>query len=309
MCSVTTDCYSQLLTIYRVVKWHFNSSDPDDRGVNETRAYACEVVAWRFLTHLSETDLIDYLLYELPTPAASHDEASAPQNDNVANRRDRLSEHSDERSRLLPGSNGVKSVAHSMHGRISREDTLLDDRAEPDGDDPTLQFVGLNALEIAAVAEAKKFLSQKVVQRIVNAIWCGDIVFWDSLTVHARKKAHKYNERYASVYSLPCGRGMVARYHRIIYTVVGSANFIPADRHVLCDLLVELVTMYSACRARYSYTSLYLLSAKVIQNSRSVLPPSSTQVPEGIRGHILCIIPRSLLCGTRGAEPSNNHSN
>ena len=183
-----------------MVKWHFNSSDPDDRGVNETRAYACEVVAWRFLTHLSETDLIDYLLYELPAPAASHDDAShsAPQNDDAANRRDGLGEHADERSQLLPSSNGVKLAAQSMHGRIPRRDTPPDDRAGADVDDPTLQFVGLNALEIAAVAEAKKFLSQKVVQRIVNAIWCGDIVFWDSLTVHARKNAHKYNKRYAS---------------------------------------------------------------------------------------------------------------
>ena len=162
------------------------------------------------MTHLSETDLIDYLLYELPAPASSHEASrSAPQNDDAANRRDGLGEHADERSQLLPGSNGVKSAAQSMHGRVPRQDTPPDDQAGGDVDDPTLQFVGLNALEIAAVAEAKKFLSEKVVQRIVNAIWCGDIVFWDSLTVHARKKAHKYNKRYASdlVLVFPIGNG------------------------------------------------------------------------------------------------------
>ena len=63
-------------------------------------------------------------------------------------------------------------------------------------EDPTSPFIGLNALEIAAVADAKGFLSQRVVQKIVNSIWCGDIVFWDSLNVRTKKKAQRYNKRY-----------------------------------------------------------------------------------------------------------------
>ena len=43
-------------------------------------------------------------------------------------------------------------------------------------EDPTLPFVGLNALEIAAVVDAKKFLSQSVVQSIVNSIWYIQII-------------------------------------------------------------------------------------------------------------------------------------
>ena len=62
-------------------------------------------------------------------------------------------------------------------------------------EDPTSSFVGLNALEIAAIANAKKFMSQRVVQKIVNDIWSGHIVFWESLSVHSRKKAHIYNQR------------------------------------------------------------------------------------------------------------------
>lgn len=57
-------------------------------------------------------------------------------------------------------------------------------------------FIGSNALEIAAVANAKSFLSQRVVQKIVNGIWSGDIVFWESLGVHSKKKAQIYNKRY-----------------------------------------------------------------------------------------------------------------
>lgn len=56
-------------------------------------------------------------------------------------------------------------------------------------------FYGLNALEIATIAHAKKFLSQKVVQRIIDDIWNGEIVFWDTLSVHSRKKPQIFNKR------------------------------------------------------------------------------------------------------------------
>jgi len=63
-------------------------------------------------------------------------------------------------------------------------------------DDPTATFAGCNALEIAAIADAKKFLSQRVVQNIVTDIWNGEIVFWESLSVKAQKKARTYDKRY-----------------------------------------------------------------------------------------------------------------
>lgn len=63
-------------------------------------------------------------------------------------------------------------------------------------EDLTSSFIGSNALEIAAVANSKSFLSQRVVQKIVNGIWSGDIVFWESLGVHSKKKAQIYNKRY-----------------------------------------------------------------------------------------------------------------
>jgi hypothetical protein len=70
------------------------------------------------------------------------------------------------------------------------------DISEPDNvEDPTKPLAGLNALEIAAVASAKKFLSQRLVQRVVQDIWDGDIIFWESLSVNAVKKARVYNKR------------------------------------------------------------------------------------------------------------------
>lgn len=64
------------------------------------------------------------------------------------------------------------------------------------GEDPTLPFIGLNALEIAAVADAKKFLGQCSIQEIVTDIWNGDFIFWNSMSVHTIKKAQKYRPRY-----------------------------------------------------------------------------------------------------------------
>lgn len=57
------------------------------------------------------------------------------------------------------------------------------------------QFDGLNALEIAAVSGAKKFLCQKQVQRIINAIWTGDIMFWAKLSADTQKKAQIYQRK------------------------------------------------------------------------------------------------------------------
>lgn len=55
-------------------------------------------------------------------------------------------------------------------------------------------FANLNALEIAAVASAKSFLSQKTIQHIIESIWKGDIVFWETLGTHSTKHAKMYRK-------------------------------------------------------------------------------------------------------------------
>ena len=67
--------------------------------------------------------------------------------------------------------------------------------------DPIEAFRGLNALEIAAIANAKRFLSQHVVQKIVTGIWNGDIIFWDALAVRSTKCPRFYNPKMADPFS------------------------------------------------------------------------------------------------------------
>ncbi|KAL9014119.1 MAG: hypothetical protein Q9173_001210 [Seirophora scorigena] len=188
-----------------IVKWHFANVENDDRGIFETRGFACEIVAWRFLALLSKHELIEYLLRELP-PVQPRSEGSS--DDEEASMRRPISarmasnDQINERTRLLHRDWTTASSQPKIHepqenassqAWTSRTSELVDD-------DPTLSFMGLNALEIATVAGAKRFLSQRVVQEVVNGIWSGDIIFWESLSVHTRKRAQKYQPKKADPY-------------------------------------------------------------------------------------------------------------
>lgn len=147
-----------------------------------------ETIQWRFLTYLSEKEAIDYLLHELP---ASKDSLAHTSDAVDVNESEHGMSHEDEQASLLWNQS-------SDHNRPSLQQFESERRRQkPDlsDEDPTIPFVGLNALEIAAIANAKKFLSQRVVQKIVNDIWSGHIVFWESLSVRSRKKAQVYNQR------------------------------------------------------------------------------------------------------------------
>ena len=165
----------------RILKWQFASGGEDDHGINEARGHACEIVAWRFLTHLPAAELIDYLLHELPLSfdPEIYDEVGTHANNGEAA----------ERTSLLSGQSPSAASAQSK-ARISSVTE----------DEPMSSFVGLNALEIAAVAGAKKFLSQRIVQKTVDDIWNGHIIFWESLSVHSKKKAKIYNKARADPY-------------------------------------------------------------------------------------------------------------
>lgn len=135
--------------------------------------------------HLSEPDILDHLLYQLPDtktkqpgrdlePASYSEETSLLQNDRNVPRH----------GAIIPSLDGaVESVEQE--------------------EDPTSPFVGRNALEIAAIADAKKFLSQRTVQNLVNAIWSGDVIFWESLSLKTERKAQKYNKRYVTALASP----------------------------------------------------------------------------------------------------------
>lgn len=151
-----------------------------------------ETIQWRFLTYLSEKEAIDYLLHELPaTKDALAHTSDAEEANELEHGTSPNDDQEDERASLLwnqPSAHNRPSLQQFESERRKQKPDLLDE-------DPTIPFVGLNALEIAAIANAKKFLSQRVVQKIVNDIWSGHIVFWESLSVRSRKKAQVYNQR------------------------------------------------------------------------------------------------------------------
>jgi len=176
------------------LRGHFKALDEDDdRRLNLTRAYACEIVAWRFTTYLSEQEAIDYLLYELPelrkeSVVRMDEEANDANHDRQQAAFFGDSAEANEHSPLLgPKRDRTDSPAISSGALgLVAEDVF-----------PALarSFAGLNALEIATVTDAKKFLSQKAVQKILHEIWRGDIVFWETLSVSSKKKPRKWNKR------------------------------------------------------------------------------------------------------------------
>lgn len=217
--------------------------EPDDRGLNETRANACEIVAWRFLTRLSQRDAVDFCLYDLPAPESSEDEEVRAEVANGSQEYARDAIGTNERSRLLPQYRAADPPLSPMRPRSTRRQlirtvTQLGEHIFADEqqrvaeleDDPTSSFSGLNALEIAAVAEAKKFLSQQLVQKIIYGIWTGDITFWESLSVHTKKKAQFYTKKKAD----PFSRLRVPKYVKT-FEVLFFATFLALYYSVLVE--------------------------------------------------------------------------
>ena len=102
----------------------------------------------------------------------------------------------------LDGREDEHSPLLSRSGKVKRSVSTPISLRDEEGDAERLHafaltFAGLNALEIAAVSDAKRFLSQRSVQRVVTGIWVGDIVFWDSVSVHSKKKARLYDQLYS----------------------------------------------------------------------------------------------------------------
>ena len=178
--------------ILRVLKAHFSSLDTNDnKATNDSRGLACETVAWRFVAHLSEREIVEYLLHDLSRASAEyHDDESLVgsrdhglvYNDSSHGEATRISESTDPAETDSRG-NDYMSLSPQLSKCTPSEQEYLS------------SFEGMNALEIAVVSEAKKFLSQKPVQKTLNGIWNGVIVFWESMSVHSRKEAKYYNRR------------------------------------------------------------------------------------------------------------------
>jgi hypothetical protein len=180
----------------RILKWEFTTATEDDWGLNESRGAACEFVAWQFLCHLNQRETIEFLLEELPAPL--HNSASSfgaeAVNCGSTYSQDVVGEAGDETTPLLPNPSSDGSMRYT-YTQLSGTSQYTHQYEDACGTQRYSQFFGLNALEIATIAHAKRFLSQRVVQRVVDGIWKGEIVFWDSLTVNSTKKPHIFNTR------------------------------------------------------------------------------------------------------------------
>lgn len=159
-------------------------------------------MAWQFLNSLTDRDVIDFLLLELP-PAISPIDESPLNEVNTNQQNGHRSIHLNEETPLL-------NVADGDYFGTRSNDTM-----NPRFGSLQSQCENLSALEIAAVGGAKKFLSQRPVQKVINGLWRGDIVFWETLSVNSVKRPRKYNRRQAD----PFSRLRVPRYLKIFETL------------------------------------------------------------------------------------------
>jgi hypothetical protein len=186
---------------------YFAGQTDDEPGINLGRAYACEYVAWRYVLQLSEWEIIDCLLEDLDldlsgspgdqTPEPSHIEQSlllSPeqhQDHLEAIPRQHTREQHIERRRQRSLSLRISSVSDVLQHTLNDESNVNPVKNEAFA----MYFNGLNALEIAAVSNAKKFLSQRIIQRVIERMWTGEIVFWETMGVDSIKEAKVYNKR------------------------------------------------------------------------------------------------------------------
>ncbi|OQN97290.1 hypothetical protein B0A48_16354 [Cryoendolithus antarcticus] len=159
-----------------IAKGHYIALESeDDRGINATRGLSCELIAWRFITHLSKRDAIDHLCADLPEDSHYSDNAEGPAD-----------------VETLAEVDTVDGAGRELGEGFRDED--VPPPAES-GRVPASEYRGMTALEIAAVTDAKKFLAQQSVQQIINGVWNGEIVFWKEISQHAVKQAEIYNPK------------------------------------------------------------------------------------------------------------------
>lgn len=218
------------------MKGHFAAIEADDnRGIYESRGYACEYVAWRFVTQLSSRETIDVLLYELPsnslsTPLRSDEEVGVGREPHS----NETNDDSGETTPLIGRSIEQLDEAERILATPTAERFVTMGRANQEKEAFASLFDNLNALEVAAVTKSKKFLSQRVLQRMVESIWKGDIVFWESLSVDTRKEPKVYNQDRAD----PFSRLRVPQYLKafeaiffLSFLALYYAVLVPVQRH------------------------------------------------------------------------------
>ncbi|CAG7936181.1 unnamed protein product [Penicillium olsonii] len=231
-----------IIVALMILKWEFMTATEDDWGLNESRGAACEFVAWQFLCHLDQRETIEFLLEELPSPRRHSTNLSETETglSGLLSPQSGIQQIGSETAPLLPqvstfnrlfGSTTDTRASSLSQNRTRQEDLHAAQRYS--------QFFGLNAVEIATIAHAKRFLSQRVVQRVVDDIWKGEIVFWDSLTVNSTKKPHIYNTRTADPYSR-----LRVPFYRKIFEAVFFVSFLALYYAVLIERRQDAIGVF-----------------------------------------------------------------
>lgn len=194
------------------MKGHFSALEGEnDRGITAARSLACELVAWRFVTHLNERDALDYLCTDLVQKKHPRDGSAQPD--------------LGEESPLL-------------ESRESQPENLQNDQPDENLNESFAKdYENLNALEVAVVTESKKFLSQRAVQRIIDGIWKGDIMFWQTMSPRAIKQASRYRPEHID----PFTRLRVPQYLKC-FEVLFFAAFLTFYYTVLVEKSFHTVT-------------------------------------------------------------------
>ncbi|OJD26237.1 hypothetical protein ACJ73_02390 [Blastomyces percursus] len=195
-----------LISALMILKWQFCNQEDDYWGLNESRGYACEFVAWQFLTYLSPRDTIEYLPESCIQTTSENDPESYAEGS--FNKPQIASSQNDyERRPLLLHASPLSRLSGYGTSRNLKDSQRSEDITDTNSSEEEFEcdvydmFCGLNALEIAAIANAKKLLSQTIVQNVVNGVWTGAIVLWDSLDVHSKKKPQLFHKRMTDPYS------------------------------------------------------------------------------------------------------------
>ncbi|KAI0890290.1 ion transporter [Annulohypoxylon maeteangense] len=236
------------------LRWHYGTIN-DGRGISEARANACEIVAWRFLTRLSEREAVEFCLHEIPDPleAECSSDADEPADGGESNERTSLLRHTsgssspDHYSDFNRSGSSRRNLLFKSISKLTMSRHASD--VEELEEDPTAPFIHLNALEIAAIADAKRFLSQHVVQKIITGIWNGEIIFWDRLSVHSEKKPRFYN----AVTADPFSRLRVPKYLKayevaffIGFLMLYYSVLIEQNRYTITPLEILLYIWFAA---------------------------------------------------------------
>jgi len=128
-----------------------HTAEEDRHGLNNARALACEVVAIDCVSFLNENDIVQYLGFEVPGKIEGSSSHSAT---------------SESTSLLNRNNSNSNSNINSLYNELEEGEFEVTDA----GAEIPAAYGGLNALEIAVVAEAKYFLSQKSIQRVVDGM-------------------------------------------------------------------------------------------------------------------------------------------